>query len=144
MARIVLDSSVLIKWIKERNEELIAEARSLLRGVERLDLEVNVPALALYEIGNILLLKSRLPPSSLDEALDHLEALPLVVAPPAAPLLRRAARLGRDLGLTFYDASFLALALELGCPFISADTRLFERAKGFPQARHLSRVGTLA
>lgn len=144
MARIVLDSSVLIKWIKERDEELVAQARNLLREVERLDLSVNVPALLLYEIGNILLLKSRLSPRGLDEALDHLEALPLVVAPPAAPLLRRAARLGRDMGLTFHDASFLALAVELGCPFITADGRLFERAKALPQVRHLSRVGALA
>lgn len=143
MARIVLDSSVLIKWIKQRDEELVAQARNLLREVERLDLGVNVPALLLYEIGNILLLKSRLSPRGLDEALDHLEALPLVVAPPAAPLLRRAARLGRDMGLTFYDASFLALAVELGCPFITADGRLFERAKALPQVRHLSRVGAL-
>lgn len=143
MARIVLDSSVLIKWIKQRDEELVAQARNLLREVERLDLGVNVPALLLYEIGNILLLKSRLSPRGLDEALDHLEALPLVVAPPAAPLLRRAARLGRDMGLTFYDASFLALAVELGCPFITADGRLFERTKALPQVRHLSRVGAL-
>jgi predicted nucleic acid-binding protein len=142
-AKIVVDSSVLIKWIKTRDEDLVKEARRLLDDVERRALEVHVPALLLYEVGNILLLKSRLDPADLDEALGHLEALPFVVAPPAAPLLKRAARLGRDLELTFYDASFVALAVELDCPYVTADRRLVERARALPRVRHLSRVGSL-
>lgn len=73
----------------------------------------------------------------------HLEALPFIVAPPATPLLRRAARLGRDPGLTFYDASFLALAVELDCLYITADRRLLDRARALPRVRHLSRIGSL-
>ena len=59
------------------------------------------------------------------------------------PLLKRAARLGRRLALTFYDASFLALAVELDCPYVTADRRLFERTRALPRVRHLSRVGPL-
>jgi predicted nucleic acid-binding protein len=141
--KIVVDSSVLIKWLKSRNEDLLTEARALLDKVERQPLEVHVPALLLYEVGNILLLKSGLKPAALDEAIEYLEALPFSVAPPATPLLRRAARLGRELDLTFYDASFLALAVELDCPFITADRRLFERTRAYPRVRHLSRIGKL-
>jgi predicted nucleic acid-binding protein len=142
-AKIVVDSSVLVKWFKSRNEDLLAEARKLLEEVERHPLEVHVPALLLYEVGNILLLKTQLGPAALDEAITHMEALPFSVAPPATPLLRRAARLGRELDLTFYDASFLALAVELDCPLITADHRLFERTRTHPRVRHLSRVGKL-
>jgi predicted nucleic acid-binding protein len=105
---------------------------------------VHVPALLLYEIGNILLLKTRLGSTGLDDAISRLETLPLIVAPPATPLLKRAARLGRDLGLTFYDASFLALAVELDCPCVTADRRLFDRVHTLQRVRHLSRVGSLA
>lgn len=143
-AKIVVDSSVLIKWFKTRNEDLLAEARDLLHEVETRPLEVHVPALLLYEVGNILLLKTGLGPTALDEAIHHLEALPFSVAPPATPLLRRAARLGRDLNVTFYDASFLALAVELDCAFITADRRLFDRARSLSRVRHLSRVGMLS
>lgn len=143
-AKIVVDSSVFIKWFKARDEELLKEARTLLRVVEARHIEVHVPALLLYEVGNILLLKTRLGPTGLDDAIDHLETLPFVVAPPATPLLKRAARLGRELGLTFYDASFLALAVELDCPYVTADRRVFERARTAPRVRHLSRVGTIA
>ena len=143
-AKIVVDSSVLIKWFKSRNEDLLTEARALLDEVERQRLEVHVPALLLYEVGNILLLKTQVGPAALDDAIARLEALPFSVAPPATPLLRRAARLGRELNLTFYDASFLALAVELDCLLITADRRLFESTRTYPRVRHLSRIGRLS
>ena len=143
-AKIVVDSSVLIKWVKARDEDLVKEARRLLGEVERRPLEVHVPALLLYEVGNVLLMKTDLGPDDLDAALDQLDALPLIVAPPAPALLRRAGRLGRQLGLTFHDASFVALAVELDCPFVTADRRLWERASGLPRVRHLARAGSLS
>ncbi len=141
--KIVVDTSVLIKWFKTRDEDLLKEARALLQEVEARFLAVHVPALLLYEVGNILLLKTRLGPAGLDDVIERLETLPFVVAPPAVPLLKRAARLGRELALTFYDASFLALAVELDCPCITADRRLFERTGHIPRVRHLSRIGPL-
>ncbi|MEW6245298.1 MAG: type II toxin-antitoxin system VapC family toxin [Nitrospirota bacterium] len=142
--KIVVDSSVLVKWVKTKDETLVREARALLAEVEKLSLDVHVPALLLYEIGNILLLKTSLDATALDDALEHLERLPFTVAPPAMPLLKRAASLGRKWGLTFYDASFVALAVELDCPFITADRRLFDRTHSLSRVRHLSRVGSLA
>ena len=141
--KIVVDTSVLIKWIKTKDEELLAEARRLLRQVETKSITVHVPALLLYEAGNILLLKTDLDPSELEKAIDALEALPFVVAPPATPLLQRAARVGKEFILTFYDASFLALAVELDCPLVTADGRFFDRTKSLPRVRHLSKVGAL-
>jgi predicted nucleic acid-binding protein len=142
-AKIVVDTSVLIKWIKTKNEQLLQEARRLLRQVEAKPLDVHVPALLLYEVGNILLLKTDLDAGSLDQAIDDLEALPFIVAPPATPLLKRAARVGKQFNLTFYDASFLALAVELDCPLITSDGPFFERARSLPRVRHLSKVGNL-
>src|SRR6266542_4108549 len=66
---IVVDTSVLIKWIKSRDEELVPEARKLLEQIEKRSLQVVVPALLLYEIGNILLLKTRLDSEELALAL---------------------------------------------------------------------------
>jgi len=142
-AKIVVDTSVLIKWIKTKNEDLLNEARRLLTDIERRPLEVHVPALLLYEAGNILLLKTDLDVAGLNDALSDLEALPFIVAPPATPLLKRAARLGKEYRLTFYDASFLALAVELNCPFVTADGPIFERTRSLPRVRHLSKIGPL-
>ena len=141
--KIVVDTSVLIKWIKTKDEELLLEAHRLLNRVEARHLDVHVPALLLYETGNILLLKTGLDASSLDAAIDGLEGLPFIVAPPATPLLKRAARVGKQFNLTFYDASFLALAVELDCPLITADRLFFERTQSLPRVHHLSKVGNL-
>ncbi|MGH9399817.1 MAG: type II toxin-antitoxin system VapC family toxin [Thermoanaerobaculia bacterium] len=135
---IVLDTSVLIKWIKSRDEELIREARYLLERIEKKSLQVVVPALLLYEIGNILLLKTRLDPEGLAVALDQVRALPFTVVGPEAELLRRTARLGRELNLTFYDASFVALAEQLDCTFVTADQKLHDRVRQLPRVQHLS------
>ena len=141
-AKIVVDTSVLIKWFKTRDEELLKEAKQLLEEIERRHLEVHVPALLLYEVGNILLLKTRLELTALEAALDSLESLPFLVAPPATPLLKRAVSLGRQLNLTFYDASFLALAVELDCPLVTADRQLFEHARTLQRVRHLAQLGS--
>lgn len=67
MARkIVVDTSVLIKWVKTKDEKLLREARRLLTSIERRPLEVHVPALLLYEVGNILLLKTDLDTAGLN------------------------------------------------------------------------------
>ncbi len=137
-SKIVVDTSVLIKWIKTRDEDLVAEAGVLLKRIERTPLEVAVPALLLYEVGNILLVKTRLRPADLARAMDQISAFPLVVADPEPDRLRRAARLGRELELTFYDASFVALAEELDCEFVTADRRLYEASRRLPRMRHLS------
>ncbi len=141
-AKIVVDTSVLIKWIKTKDEELVNEARRLLTEIERRPLEVHVPALLLYEVGNILLLKTDLESAGLNDAISNLETLPFAVAPPATPLLRRAARLGKEFNLTFYDASFLALAVELDCPFVTADRPFFNRTRSLARVRHLTKVGS--
>jgi len=143
-AKIVVDTSVLIKWFKTSGEDLLQEAKQLLEEIERHGVEVHVPALLLYEMGNILLLKTRLGITALDDAIQRLKELRFAVAPPATSLLRRAVRLGRELDLTFYDASFLALAVELRCLCVTAHRRFFERARNLNQVRHLSQVGPIS
>ena len=143
-SKIVVDTSVLIKWIKTRDEELRSEALELLGVIQRKPLEVTVPALLLYELGNLLLLKTRLDSSGIAAAIDNVLHLPIAVENPTPAVLRRTARLGRDLKLTFYDASFLALAEGLDCVFVTADRRLFNAARGLPRVRHLSAPGSVA
>ncbi len=69
--------------------------------------------------------------------------LPTPFLSPATPLLKRGAQVGNEFNLTFYDASFLALAVELDCQLITADRPFFERARSLPRVRHLARIGRL-
>lgn len=84
------------------------------------------------------MLKTRLDPEALAIAIDQVCALPFAVIGPEADLLRRTARLGRELNLTFYDASFIALAEHHDCSFVTADRKLYEKVRGLPRVHHLS------
>ena len=107
---------------------LLQEARRLLRQVEAKPLDVHVPALLLCEVRNMLLLK-----------LTSMRAAwikPLMIWKPCRSSrcsardasLKRAARVGKQFNLTFYDASFLALAVELDCPPITRRWSFFSNA----------------
>jgi predicted nucleic acid-binding protein len=106
-------------------------------------LHVHVPSLFLYEFGNLMISKSRFDIDQLTRAFRALIGLPLVIVPPGLPLLLVAAQLARAFDLSFYDASFLALSVELRCPFVTADRKLLNRLRDVPRVRHLSEAHTL-
>ena len=142
-AALVVDTSVLVKWFKTEDEDLTAEARALLERVERARAEVYAPALLLYEVGNILTRKSDLDDDAVAAVLAGIAASPLIVAPPEPALLARAARLARAHDLSFYDASFVALAVALDCPLVTADRTLARRAPTLGLVHHLSDAAAL-
>ena len=101
------------------------------------------PALLLYEVGNILTRKSDLDDAAVANVLAGIAASPLIVAPPDPALLARAARLARAHDLSFYDGSFVALAVALDCPLVTADRTLARRTRAIGLVRHLSDAANL-
>ena len=114
----VVDSSVAIKWVVEEEESDNA------RSVSQATLEA--PDLLLIECANILWKKVTLSDLSLREAGDCWRVL--LEAPIqfslSTDLLDTALRISLDLKHPVYDCVFLALALRLDIPFITADRRL--------------------
>lgn len=60
MQRLVLDSSVVLKWLDRKNEERVKQSEIILEQLFFKKIEVQVPELAKYEVGNILLIKKKL------------------------------------------------------------------------------------
>jgi predicted nucleic acid-binding protein len=90
--------------------------------------EIAIPALLYYEVANILLFgRSRPPLDDAAEALGDLYSIPLTVTPPAQDVADAALRLASEHGLSYYDASYVALAEALDCVLITADQRLARR-----------------
>ena len=124
MARLVIDSSVVIKWyVAEEHQAPATAIRDRYRDGE---LDLLVPDLFYAEIGNILW-KKRLT-QGLDVAdarriIDSVLTLPLDVTP-SSQILTEAYRLAEEHGRTVYDSLYLALALTADCQFVSADRRL--------------------
>lgn len=140
MSDLVVDASVAFKWlIPDAAEEDVPAAKALL--VDHIEgrVEIAVPALLYYEVANILLFgRSRPPIDDAGEALSDLFAIPLVVAAPTSDAADAALRLASQYRLSYYDASYVALAEELDCTLITADQRLARRTRAGGRVRMLN------
>ena len=119
----VVDASVAIKWVVE---ELHSEqARSLSSS------RLEAPDLWPVECANILWKKVQFGDLTAAEARAGLELLlqaPVSISDSRA-LLPAALNLSFDLKHPVYDCLYLALALHLGIPFVTADRKLVHVAR---------------
>jgi predicted nucleic acid-binding protein len=124
VSRLLIDTSVLIKWFHTEGEAELAEARALRSAHLDGDVNVHLIDLALYEIGNVLVRALGWDPADVADQLDDLLTIagpPLIVSP---AWLRQAALLAYQHNLSFYDASWAAASAELEVPLVSADRKL--------------------
>jgi len=122
-----VDASVGVKWAL-RDEEGSAASLALLERHVVGDIRIIVPDLFLHEVGNALMLAVRrkgVPEAAALEALGALVDLHLP-AVPIGPLATPALALGLRLGLSFYDAAYLAVAEGHGVPLVTVDRRLLQ------------------
>lgn len=132
---VVPDASVLLKWVLPSADEAdqapsLALKSAWLNGT----IEIVVPALWIYEVGNVLGLKRPAMAEALLGVLGDL-ALPEAPASPGAP---RILSLMRDYGVTFYDAAYHALAIDRGGIMLTADRRYVAKCAA---AGHLALIG---
>jgi len=122
--RLVLDASVVIKWLlpEEGRPQALAYRTRYRNG----DLELIAPHLLVAEIGNVLWKRVRrgeLSPHEAQTAFDRfLRDAPQLVGSPL--VAARALELANRHGRTVYDCLYLSLALSEGCDLITADQRL--------------------
>lgn len=124
MTRLLVDTSVLIKWFHAEGETEVAAARAILSAHVRGDVTAHVIDLAFYEVGNVLVRALGWDATTVGDQLDDLRE---IVGPPLAPsaeMLRDAGSLAEAHALSFYDASWAAAARSFGVTLVSADRRL--------------------
>jgi predicted nucleic acid-binding protein len=124
MAKVVIDSSVAIKWFLP--ETLSEPAGRILSAHEDGSLLLLAPDLLYAEVGNILWKKER------SQVLEGVEARRVLEAfhtlrfqlTSNSVLLTEAYRLAVAHQRTVYDALYIALSLREECPFVTADEKL--------------------
>ena len=125
----VLDASVASVWFFE-DEDTARADRVLGRLRETSGL---VPPIWPLEVGNILLVgerRGRLTIEQTEMALTLLAGLPIVIdGANTLTSLAELLNLGRDHGLSSYDASYLALARREQIPLATLDARLAAAAR---------------
>lgn len=123
MTAFVVDASVAAKWLAPEAGSVAAEAL--------LEDELSAPDLLYVEVANILWKKAargEMTGQAADLGARWLLQVPLRVHP-GAGLMLPAMTLSRRLGHPAYDCFYLALAVQLGCPLVTADGKLHARCR---------------
>ena len=126
MNSVVIDASVAIKWVVDEADSdaavAVLESRSLLS-----------PDLLIAECANILWKKVWRRELTTDEAIIAARTLQQadIDILPTRHLMDAATRLAIDLNHAAYDCIYLALAMEHGCPLVTADDRLRRKMAQF-------------
>ena len=124
MNTLVIDASIAIKWVVEEDGTDLSLA---LRQKARL----MAPDLIVAECANILWKKAQRKELRKDEALIAARLLQSaeIELIPCRALLESATRLAIELDHPAYDCLYLALAVENGCRFVTADERLVNKIR---------------
>lgn len=120
---IVLDSSVIVKWLNSVDEKDIEKADKILADTLNGKLELIAPELAKYEIGNVLLLKKKLSKEEAEFSIQALYNYPIQFTSESEELAQETYKLASKLGITYYDASFLALAKQYGALLVTENVK---------------------
>jgi predicted nucleic acid-binding protein len=141
MRRDVVDASVAAEWYFPEKHTEIAE--SLL---EIAKIELVAPDLLPVEITALLherVRRGEIDPGTAERILEALGKAPVDLKP-AAGLAKQALTLMLREGLGLHDAFYLALAMQAGCPLVTADPRLPDLLRGGPLAQHVVWIGNIA
>jgi predicted nucleic acid-binding protein len=126
VTRFVLDASVALAWVVDRNADPYAAlVQQRVQAGER----AIVPVLWQLEVTNVLAMVQRrgvLTADEVEEGLRYFEGFLTAQAEviSALPGMREILRLARELGLTSYDALYVDLARREGLPLATLDKRL--------------------
>lgn len=131
----VLDASILVQTIvRERYTDI---ALKLVGGLKA----IHVPTLALYEVGNALVIlthKNLITKEDAVRKFNSVSSIPTLNKQEAT--LSKAMEVAIELKVTLYDASYLVLSLEAEAPLITADRELYEKGRAMAKVIHASKV----
>lgn len=119
MKVIVVDSSVLVKWLHQKDELYLEQADQLLNEAQSGETTLLAPELAKYEVGNALLFGKKL---SLDEAnsiFSSFYLFPIQFIPESKDLANETYKIAQEVGTTYYDASFMSLAKQYNATLVT-------------------------
>jgi len=139
MRRYVVDASVAAQWLIPEPDSVKALVL-IASGIERI-----VPDLLFAEIGNILWKRVRtgdLSRAKANEALEMLASIPLTVFP-VAEIMDLTLEIATGYGRSFYDSTYLALALREQATLLTADGKLLRAMEHTPLGKTISGLNDL-
>ncbi len=123
MQSLVVDTSVIIKWLNQDDEKYLDQANQLLRDVQSQKVEIFAPDLAKYEVSNALLKGKKLTPRQYAVVNPVFLSLPIIYVHETAALSQSCYSLAHKFDLTYSDAAFLAVADRLESTLITDNVK---------------------
>lgn len=127
---VVSDANVALKWFHAKDEEEVAEARTLVDAHKARSLALSVLDLTAYEVGNALLRgRAKASAKQVASVLDALAVICPALRPTQAEF-RLASKLAARHDLTLYDAVYAAVAKQRKATLVTLDTELLDAGLG--------------
>lgn len=126
MTSVVLDASVVLKWFRTEGERHVASALELRSSFEKGSLYVLAPPLLPLEIINVAGRRCRRDPAALAELAGALDEIGFELEEPDLQSVAR----WTGVGLTAYDAAYVAVAEAAAVELITDDAQIVKLADG--------------
>lgn len=110
MKTLIIDTSVIIKWLNQDNENYTEKTDSILEEVREGKAELLIPELCKYEVGNVLLYGKKQNFQQANLSFKAFYSLPLTFITESEELSKQTYQLAYNYGITYYDAAFMSLA----------------------------------
>lgn len=123
MENFVVDASVILKWLNDEGEESLDLALDILKEAKQGNTVLFAPELVASEVGNALVRGKKLRGEPLRLATTVFWELPLALITIDRWLTETAAFIAQEKSISFYDASYLAVAYNHRMPLISANVK---------------------
>lgn len=123
MQKIIVDSSVILKWLYREDELYLDQADSLLKDAVESKVKLITSELAKYVVGNVLLVAKKLPIDEGKEVLETLYTLPILFIALSDNLSHETFTLGNEAKISYYDAAFAALAKQEDAVLVTDDPK---------------------
>lgn len=127
--KIVIDSSVIVKWLNSQNEKYLKQTDKLLLDCEQGKVALIAPELAKYEVGNALLYKG-MEIALTQASLSTLYSLPIEFISLTEEEASDSLNIARENKATYCDAVFVNLAQKIGAVLVTDNPKHQKQIKG--------------
>ncbi|OGK10205.1 hypothetical protein A2767_02020 [Candidatus Roizmanbacteria bacterium RIFCSPHIGHO2_01_FULL_35_10] len=124
MRTLILDSSVIIKWFKFKDESKVKEAKYFLTEFRNKKLRIIISQLTYFELLNISAFDSNIPVNEWQNIIQVLFDIDFTLLSLTYNLAQDTYSIAKKFKISAYDASYIALAKTHKVDFITADQKL--------------------
>lgn len=132
--KLVLDTSVIVKWFFKDEEKNIKKADLILKQYLNNEIKIIIPELSAFELANVLINKIKKYQNINLDIIDRLYNLGIIFYIDRE-ILKAATRIAIDINESVYDCIFIATAERFNCRLVTDDNALFLNYKDYSKRK---------